>query len=192
MDNFLSNLLYIFGFFAFLFGFLTFFEVHLKNTWLIKWVYPENWFKYIKIYIFLRLDIDDSGCGNVNIDARKLDKKSQYHYSLPFKICIPGNSSLKQYVKNAIITFNTQDDVSLTIYKNASQDLGNRMTISDNDLKIGLQNKFVMDIYTKNPGNEITIKVETIFHKQSNSTLRLTKSIFIIQGLETNEIHVKI
>ena len=163
---------------------------YLKNVPGFKRLYPSFYIKYLKINIYTNLDIYHHDCNHVIVEGERADLKSQMTYQTPILICIPSNSSLKDDDK-VVVTFNRQDHIKLTIYEASGEDLGDTISITNNDLKVGYERRFFAIVTINYKPININIKVEGKIVNSSNKSPRLIKPECKIDGQENN-LEIKI
>ncbi len=184
------------SFLAIFFGIIDFFRGYLKDFPVIKYIYPENWHKYIQIYLFTDVKLEDAGCQHVSIQAKQVDMESKLIYQIPFKICIPrSNEKLAKFIR-ADIKFSTGEGTDLRIMEYNHKELDQTITLNQESLFSGYQGRYFLKVTRNYDGVAIQINVESVIFTKSKEPSRktswVTKSNIKINGLESNSMELKI
>lgn len=179
------------------FAVTTFFRGYIKNIRGIKYIYPENWYKVVKIYIFALKNLNDVGCNGVTLLAKRTDKSNKFIYDIPIKICIPQCNSLFKEIKEANINFvnaqgnNNAQGTNIHISENKNN-IGNIIPINQDSFVSGYEGRYFINITSINKGIEIPIKIEAKFIKKDGKEPKTIKSQIIVNGQEDSLIKFKI
>ena len=160
------------------------FQDFLRNFSHLKYIIPENWHKSIKFYIFTGRELQEVGCRDISINAKKVDTNSKSSYQIPFKLCIPrGKVELKKF-KGATITFLASDENDVHIMGYKGSDLGDVINISESALEQAYQGMYFLKLSRNYYGVDVQINVVSEVIKKSGKTSKVTKPVIIIDGLE--------
>ena len=142
----------------------------LKNFSHLKYIIPENWHRSIKFYIFTGRELQEVGCRDISIKAKKVDTNSKSSYQIPFKLCIPkGRDELKNF-KGATITFLASNENDIHIIRYDDQDLGNVININKSALELADQEMYFLKLSRKYYGVDVQINVVSEVIKKSGKT----------------------
>lgn len=173
------------------FAVTTFFQGYIKNIKVIKYIYPENWHKVVKIYIFAVRNLSDVGCNGVTLLATKTDKSNKFTYKIPIKICISENDNRLREIKGANIEFVNGNGENIQIFED-NKNLGKVISIKRDSFFSGHESKYFINITSVYNGIEIPIKVEAKILKIGGKESRIIKPQIIINGQESNLLKIKI
>jgi hypothetical protein len=173
-------------------GLLQIFEKRLIKNRFFKKFYLQTYYDLIEIYIFSDLSIDKAGCSNVVIETEKVDANSKYQYKFPFKLCLPNHSLLKREIEKLTIKFKSLKKISVTIYEEGGENLGDSITLDGDSLKKGCQGKYSLLILSRQMGLEIDIYIETTFYKKSGKSPGLIESKTIINGIKADSFKTRV
>lgn len=179
---------------ALYFLFIELLQDFLKNFPHLKYIIPENWHRSIKFYIFTGRKLQEVGCRDISIKAKKVDTNSKSSYQIPFKLCIPKGRDVLKNFKGVTITFLASDENDIHIIRYDAQDLGNVININKSALKLANQEMYFLKLSRKYYGVDVQINVVSEVIKKSGKTSKVTKPVIIIDGLEglgSNSIELK-
>ena len=179
---------------ALYFLFIELLQDFLKNFPHLKYIIPENWHRSIKFYIFTGRKLQEVGCRDISIKAKKVDTNSKSSYQIPFKLCIPRGRDVLKNFKGVTITFLASDENDIHIIRYDAQDLGNVININKSALKLANQEMYFLKLSRKYYGVDVQINVVSEVIKKSGKTSKVTKPVIIIDGLEglgSNSIELK-
>lgn len=174
-----------------IFTFLYFLEPRWKKHRILKRLYPENWYSYIKIYFFSDLKINDIGCSQVNIEPKRVDLSNTLDYQIPLKLCLPPHEKLHASITKLMINFETQQNPQLELLDGMGS-LLNNLEITGEDIKRGYQGKLFLHIFAKCTGIEINININTELFGKSNKKSKRGKVCILINGITEDNFQVKI
>lgn len=173
------------------FAVTTFLRGYIKNIRGIKYIYTENWYKVVKIYIFAVRNLSDVGCNGVTLLAKKTDKSNKFTYEIPIKICVSENDNRLREIKGANIEFVNGNGGNVRIFEN-NKNLGKVIRIKADWFFSGYEGKYFINISGAYNGIEIPIKVEAKILKIGGKESRIIKPQILINGQETNLLKIKI
>lgn len=192
--NIIHNFQIIGDILAIVFAIADFLRSYLNNLPIIKYIYPENWHKYIKVYFFTNINAIDSDldCEDVSIRAEKIDPNSEFTVEIPFKLCIPSKSVHKLgKIDNLIITFQTGQESELHIIRYKHDDLGKTIKLDQKSLQSGFEGRYYIKVTRAYGGVSVTINVDATIHKRNEKRSWIMRSNIIINGLETDSIKLR-
>ena len=178
---------------AIFFAIVNFFHGYLKDRPIIRFIYPENWHKYIKIYFFTNINVDNSDldCSDVSIPAEKVDPKSEFTYQIPFKLCIPKSDEKIKKIDKLIITFGVGQENDLHIIKYTNQDMGKTIELNQQSLQSGFQGRYYIKITRSYGGVSVAISVDAQINQRNQKRSWVMRTNIIINGLETKSIKLR-
>lgn len=178
---------------AIFFSIVDFSREYLKNVPIIKYIYPENWYKYIKVYIFTNIDVasSDLDCKDVSIRAEKIDPESEITNQIPFKLCILRSDEKTEKIETMAITFEVGQGTDLHIIECKNKDLGRTIELDQKSLHSGFQGRYFIKISRAYGGVAITININAQIYKKNKKRPRLMKTNLIINALETKSITLR-
>lgn len=170
-----------------------FLQNYLKNLPIIKYIYPENWYKYVNIYFFteIKLDNSDLDCEEISIRGSPIDNNSKFTYQIPFKLCIPKIVGKLNKIDELEITFITSEENELHIMEHPYTDLGKTIKIKKNALQTGTQGRYYIKVTRDYDGVSIPINIESRINKNTKKRSWIVKSNIIINGLEVDSLKLR-
>lgn len=181
---------FIFG----IFGILQFFYPLLKDSKIIKYIYPQNYFRYIEVYIFTNMSIRDAHCNNTIIIMNSgAPGSTEDGFEFPFKICVPPKQKFSRNIVELHIKFETQKNVSLNIWEivgshnNPVKDL----KLEQKDLTVGLEEKLSIRAFPITQETQINIKLQVSIKKRNKHLPTLYKCGIKINGIDDTSISLQ-